>query len=1288
MPTVPLGTESVGYFTTGYWNAPPISFEFSLDAETWSSTVTVLGGAISQEWGPQYQGKRAVGTVKVTPTLVGTATFMMRVKLASGEHGPFQFVDVTAFQAVANFPAISIEVSTNNSTWTAPGNGIQLTTTSDGGLLAVVRAQGQWLRINGSQVINTQFGNAEKFVKFSDTGVYQWFALDTGFSSEQRSVVADDSGIYWIRQNGTNTTTLASSNGTTKTISGRAVTREWVVCKLTNAGIWDSFTRVSWTGTTASGQPTSPSSVAVGGGQLVLGITTNSNNHSITYGSNAQVRNVTTSTVRTGAIALDTTYLSGVWDYIDSSSFQAQPGVAVAADGRAAVVTIQGSSATSRVYLLQTFDTAGTSKGFITISAPGGYNNQNSHEPQVDVAIDQNRILMLMTKTGASSRNWSSNAAPWAPLTVPAGNHSVWWMVDRGTQMRVWEQVVTAAGWAQHEGWAIRRSAGGDFVVARGQGGDDNVYRVDGAAGTFEWTTTGRDINASSSLVTSDVAGVLFVPVTPRTGTSAHLVDANGTTTTTLATGRSWIACLNTDGQWGKRAISSGVGGTDPSAPYSANWPFTELVEDTPFTAIVQGFDPEMSPGVASLQVWDPKTDEWLDNPTAFTPEINGAYPATLNVTMGADILTGATVVVTPVTGFNGELSVLFRWKIVDDAFQTRFGPAGEFVTTWLSDSPSAPTGFAPSLFEDSPSTMTVTWTDADATGGASGAYEFYASELQADGTNWRPKSWTKLGTKNTDEVSIGNVVLSATALEATLTITPKKNKSGAYRFALKVKETTGDKQESNYTIFEGTITNLPDIPEFTGNFYPVDPDGGNVDLELSLDPSGPWGDCITLADGTKLCVDGGEVDVVEKGTDNRYVYYIRANDSTGQVSQPKRVIGYHGNGATGAYPQRIIRNGAGVVTGIEPMFFLFGITALRFEEGLDGVGYAEVSVASDQLKRRAQENNTSITGMLDPMSVELVVTYKGTPVFVGPITEVEWQTGSATTYITARGLLSYFEKRIIKVDTEYEPADLSDIAATMAAQSQSEPWGGLAIGTDTTDCGTEGTVPLAAGTNVLDALNAASEKLDGPEIWVDPVTRTLKAYPTRGTDQRDKVRITSAMADVAELKVREETLVTVARVVGGDNGAGGNFESVYASQTQLAIFGRIEKNYSAPQLMTNAECAAVAQRIVLARHATTPSLTLDVTITPQRTFDLLNLGIGDVVTVDIEDSQFGRILGDYRIVNRAADLVDQADGTYRIRLNVEPAIYVAGKLVGSRSRFNPAITTELVGLSINERRG
>ncbi len=1277
MPTVSVGTESAGWFTTDHWGSEAISFEFSLDGIAWADSVTVLGGALSQTWGPQFEGKRAYGKVMFTPATEGTATFMARVKTASGSTGAFVFVDVEAFQAVASFPAISFEVSTNGTTWSKPGNPVSVAATSDGGLVVAVQTTERYVRLRGTQVVDAG-SSGIKFLKFSSTGVYEWVARTSlGYSTGNR-VMSDANGIYYIASGSTSSATYTSANGSTLTVSARTAAREWYVTKITNAGVWDSNMRIRWSNAASGSQAVDD--VAIGGGVMVLGIPVEAGTHTVTYGIDDDVLNVSASgsVVRPGAIAIDTQTLAGRWGFYSLTSNSGhRPAVGVAADGRAAVLYSTGSSSSSRVYHLVTRDADGVDKGGISITASGGAS-------AMAIGVNDGHIQMVMGKTGSGGQTWTASNAPTQPLSVGTNNQMVTWLVDRETQIYVHASSTSVAA-VTTIGEAF--ATGIDFTFSYAQA----IFRMDTSMpGTSEWTSTvsGGVVYGYRGLADVDANSNLFMEVGDAAGTFT-LTDADGTTQTVLdATSRRFVAVLSAQGKWGTRASAAGVGGTEPSAPFSVDWPFVELPEDEAFTAIVSGFDPEMSPGVATLQVWDPRTDDWKDNPTAFAPEVNGAYPATLTVTMGADILTGATVVVTPVTGFYGEMKVLLRWKIVDDAFQTRVGPSAEFSAIWLSDAPSAPTGLAPDLFEDSPSTMTVIWTDLDETGGAAGKYEIYASPVEPDGENWRPTSWTKLGTKNTEHVSIEVASLSSTTLEATLTITPKKNKSGEYRFALKVRETTGEKQESDFAVFSATITDLPDIPEIDGRFDVLDPDGDDWDLKIGLGPDGPWSDCITLPDGTKLCVNGNEVEVVERGTGNQYVYYIRAEDSTGQVSQPKRIIGFLGNGATGAYPQRIIRDGAGVVTGIEPMFFLFGITALRFEEGLDGVGYAEVNVASDQLKRRAQENNTSVTQLLDPMSVELVVTYKGIPVFVGPITEVEWSSGSATTYITARGLLSYFEKRIIKVNTEYEEADLSDIAATMAAQTQGEPWGGLGIGTDTTDCGTTGTVPLAAGSTVLDALNAVSEKLDGPEVWVDPSNRTLKARPTRGVDRRDRVRLTSAMADVAELKARDETLVTVARVVGGDDGVGGNYQAVFASTTNLAMYGRVERNYSASQLTSNAECAAVAQRIVETRHVTTPNLVVEVTVTPQRVFDLLDLGVGDVITVDIEDPQFGRVLGDYRIVNRAADLVDQADGTYRMKLDIEPALYVDGKLVGSRSRFNPAMATELVGLAVNARRG
>jgi hypothetical protein len=1271
LPTVSVGTEAVGYFTTNYWGAQAVSFEFSLDGATWSESVTVLGGAISQEWRTQFEGKRAYGKVKLTPTVVGDATFMIRVKTAAGETGPFQFVDVSAFQAVADFPAISFEVSTNGTTWTRSGNPLSVAVTSDGGFIVYIGTTERYVRLNGTNVVDC-VQSGVKFLKFSDSGAYQWFARSGAGNSSGNRMMADANGIYFVWNGSTSSATFTSADSTTLTVPARTAAREWNITKMNNSGVWQDNTRIRWSAAGSGSQVVSD--VAIGGGILLLSIPVEWTTHTVTYGQNDKVLNVTASgsVIRGGWVALETATMTGKHaGHLLTSNSGNRAAVAVTAAGRSVILGSSGSSSSTRTYSLLTRDTEGVDKGGITITAPGGSSS-------FWVAADESNIVMLMGKTGSSTQTWTASNFPSSPLTVGTNNQIVSWKCSTETQTNQWKSSSSVAS-VVSTGEVFATS--GDFTFSYGS----VVARYSADTGTAVWVATSTaGIGGGSGTADVDTNGNLVVEVAEGT-----LTDSDGTSTTVLSGAtRRFVTILNTDGDWGKRAISAGVGGTEPSAPFSVDWPFMEVAEDTSFSATVIGFDPEFSPGAAILQVWDPRKDDWVDNPSSFAPETNGVYPATINVTMGADILVGAEVEVTPTPNFFGDFSVLFRWKIVDDAFQTRFGPSAEFVVTWTSDAPTAPAGVAPTLFEDDGDTMVIFWTDPTAAGGAQGNYEVYLSEVEADGTNWRPKSWSKSDAKHTDEVTIAVTSLSTTDLEATLTITPKKNKSGDYRFAVKVKQLAGDKEESPFTVFEGTITNLPDIPEIDGRFPVIDWDGDDWDLQIGLTPDGPWSDCITLDDGTKLCVDGNEVVVVEKGSDSKYVYYIRASDSTGQVSQPKRVIGFHGNGATGAYPQRIIRNGSGVVTDIEPMFFLFGITALRFEEGLDGVGYAEVTVASDQLKRRAEESSTTVRDLLDPLSVELVVTFQGQPVFVGPITEVEWESARPTTYITARGLLHYFDNRIVKVDTEYEEADLSDVAATIAANSQSEPWGGLGIGTDTTNCETLGTLSLRAGTTALDALNAVAEKLDGPEVWVDPATRMLMAKPTRGTDQRSRVRITSGVADLADLRSRGETVVTVARVVGADDGTGGNYEAVFASTTKLGIYGRVERNYSAPQLTSNTECAAVAQRIVQSRQQTTPALTLALTVTPQRVFSLLDLGVGDVITVDVEDGTFGRILGDYRIVNRAADLVDQADGTYQIRLNIEPAIYIDGRLIGSRSRFNPAMATELTSLAVNQRRG
>jgi hypothetical protein len=361
----------------------------------------------------------------------------------------------------------------------------------------------------------------------------------------------------------------------------------------------------------------------------------------------------------------------------------------------------------------------------------------------------------------------------------------------------------------------------------------------------------------------------------------------------------------------------------------------------------------------------------------------------------------------------------------------------------------------------------------------------------------------------------------------------------------------------------------------------------------------------------------------------------------------------------------------------------LTGATSIKFEESLDGTGWAELEVSANQVKRNADAANMTVTDFLDPGSVELVLTFGGEEVFCGPITEVEWETGAAVVRIVAKGLMHYFANRIVASDVDYVAEDFSDIVAFLVDDSQAESYGDLAIVDSTTPCGTNGTISFTAGKNLLEAIGEVTGLVGAPEVWID-AARELHAEQTRGTDNRARVRITSGMADVALWRARSESIVTVARVTGADDGNGGTYMGSYESSTGLATYGRVAKTYKAPQLLSNAECVSLAQRIVESAEDTTPALTLSFYLTPVRPFNFADIGIGDVIDVSIEDRYIGRIVGPYRIVNRRAELVDEALGTYAIELDVEPARLVGGRWVGSRSRHNPAVFTQLKRLELD----
>jgi hypothetical protein len=476
------------------------------------------------------------------------------------------------------------------------------------------------------------------------------------------------------------------------------------------------------------------------------------------------------------------------------------------------------------------------------------------------------------------------------------------------------------------------------------------------------------------------------------------------------------------------------------------------------------------------------------------------------------------------------------------------------------------------------------------------------------------------------------------------------------------------------------------------GEFTTFDPDVNETYTFQIGDGSGTFSSTLNLSGGISVAVvdaNGSDQSAVVRMTQTppganvtEYSFYIRVLDSNGLASTPTLVKGSIGAPSAFVWLQRLVRGGG--VSTVETRCPLRGITALSFTEALDGSGYAEIQVSAQELARRAASLGTSPMMLADAGSVELLISVGNEPVFVGPITETSWETAAETVSISAAGLLSYLDSRILTSNTSYTGLDMSAIAADLVADTQALPYGDLAIVNSTSPAGANATVTFDAGTTLTDALGRLSEMVDGPEIWID-ATRNLHSQPTRGIDSRARVRITSGMADVAEWAARRDGVVTAARVTGAEIG-GTTYEGSYASNDAMAIYGRIEKTYNAPQLLSNAECQLLAQRIVEASTTQAQSLTVRLLVTPARPFKLTDLGVGDVITVDLLDRQLGQILGAYRIINRSAELVEEATGTYQVTLDLEPARYVNGKLVGSRSRHNPAVLTELSRLALEQR--
>ena len=126
-----------------------------------------------------------------------------------------------------------------------------------------------------------------------------------------------------------------------------------------------------------------------------------------------------------------------------------------------------------------------------------------------------------------------------------------------------------------------------------------------------------------------------------------------------------------------------------------------------------------------------------------------------------------------------------------------------------------------------------------------------------------------------------------------------------------------------------------------------------------------------------------------------------------------------------------------------------------------------------------------------------------------------------------------------------------------------------------------------------------------------------------------------------------------------------------------MATFGRVERRFPT-SLLSDAACAALAERIVKASSAASQSLQLELVVKRDTPFTVADLDVGDVVRVDLQEERFGRLQDAFRIVNREVVLLEQDAGTFRVTLDLEPARFVDGLIVGSRSRHNVQVFTAL----------
>jgi hypothetical protein len=753
---------------------------------------------------------------------------------------------------------------------------------------------------------------------------------------------------------------------------------------------------------------------------------------------------------------------------------------------------------------------------------------------------------------------------------------------------------------------------------------------------------------------------------------------------------------------------------------FGADETFETLEPDGPtsLTLTMPTVDEDTVPSVGAAQFQtDPMetgTYTWQVS-AQLSPPYTGATSAVLTgqgVTAGTVSVVGqgatGSISFQPAANWFGTVSFSYR---VSNGFAFSDWEQATVTVRPVADPPGPVVGEFPNFDEDTTEEFDLTWADVDdlPAGTLVASPNYFVQMRPTAGGSWR---WL---TEGSPTARLTNVVVrvlnySNTELRGTFRVEPDANYYGPYGAQVRVAK----KLEDDTYLFgparnlAGVIASVPDTPTrpqpnrmptakvgqtVFGRFTTFDPDIEDTSwtFEISAPGANTWGSSLVIPDvGTLTVVDDDPADqetlvrlVQEPGgaTDLRYSFDLRVTDSSSLVSPVQRVTGLITLPTATVFLQKVTRNSPAVVTPLTPLVEVFD---LNVTDSIDGIGGADVTVSTDEVRRRAAQLGITAAELLEPGTVELVVAIGTQLAFVGPIGEIEWSATRDRITIDARGLLSYLEERRIGTGTtSFVGEDIADIMWMLVDDAQGQSFGDYAFTDNTTTAGTNLTVEFEPRTRILEALRSLSQADGGPDFWIDP-ERRLNTAAARGQDRRDIIRLTPAMMEAATWTNRDEQLATVVTVIGGEDGMGGFFQgtAVTTDSAALAKYGRRERLIEQRELTSDQQCEDYAARVVAEQARRSETIRLDIIVTPGRPFSIRDLEVGDIVTVDLRAPDLGQVIGAYRVVNRRLNLVSETADSYRVRLDLVPAPFVSSVLVKVKARHNASIVERLAQLN------